>query len=320
MDTIPTNQRLKRVINGRTDLGLQELLFHYGRYLLIASSRKGSNPANLQGLWNKHINAPWNADYHLNINLQMTYWAAWSANVGEAAAPLVDFLEGLAAAGAKTAREWYGAPGWVAHGYTDLWRDARALGENKWALCATCGAYGESFKQISFRKLPPVLCLHVKRFEHFPGAGQARKVTSRLQFPLDYLDVGPYMASSVLAQRYHSHGLEEAAGKLRREEGEAASKYKLAAVVSHLGTMAGGHYVVYVCRGAKWFRCDDASIAEVDEAVVRNCEAYLLFYKRRDVQEPPAPPLNLVNDSIAPDPFAAPTAGAWGDSSDDDTC
>ncbi|KAK7237552.1 1,2-alpha-L-fucosidase [Aureococcus anophagefferens] len=85
--------------------------------------------------------APWNGDYHLNINLQMTYWAAWSANVGEAAAPLVDFLEGLAAAGAKTAREWYGAPGWVAHGYTDLWRDARALGENKWALCATCGAW-----------------------------------------------------------------------------------------------------------------------------------------------------------------------------------
>ena len=71
----------------------------------------------------------------------MTYWAAWSANVGEAAAPLLDFLEGLAAAGAKTASEWYGAPGWVAHGYTDLWRDARALGENKWALCATCGAW-----------------------------------------------------------------------------------------------------------------------------------------------------------------------------------
>ena len=152
-------------------------------------------------------------------------------------------------------------------------------------FCATCGAYGESFKQISFRKLPPVLCLHVKRFEHFPGAGQARKVTSRLQFPLDYLDVGPYMASSVLAQRYHSHGLEEATGKLRREEGEAASKYKLAAVVSHLGTMAGGHYVVYVRRGAKWFLCNDASIAEVDEAVVRNCEAYLLFYMQLSMNE-----------------------------------
>ena len=164
----PTAERVERLGapcgNGTAPATAPKLLslaFAYGRYLLASSSRRGGLPANLQGVWadgaffgvparfSEHTHrfsplglaASWNGDYHLNINLQMTYWAAWSANVGEAAAPLLDFLEGLAAAGAETASEWYGAPGWVAHGYTDLWRDARALGENKWALCATCGAW-----------------------------------------------------------------------------------------------------------------------------------------------------------------------------------
>ena len=73
---IPTDERIEAAKGGAVDLELQETLFHYGRYLLIASSRPGTLPANLQCLWNQHINAPWNADYHLNINLQMNYWLA----------------------------------------------------------------------------------------------------------------------------------------------------------------------------------------------------------------------------------------------------
>ena len=121
---------------------LLALAFGYARYLLASSSRKGGLPANLQGVWAAGLKAPWNGDYHLNINLQMTYWAAFSANLAESAEPALAFLEALAASGEETARDWYGANrGWVAHGYTDVWRDARALGENKWALCATCGAW-----------------------------------------------------------------------------------------------------------------------------------------------------------------------------------
>lgn len=73
---IPTDERLKKIKDGGTDKALSALLFQYGRYLLISSSRPGTNPANLQGIWNEHIRAPWNADYHLNVNLQMNYWPA----------------------------------------------------------------------------------------------------------------------------------------------------------------------------------------------------------------------------------------------------
>ena len=121
LDSLPTDHRLKQVMNGATDLGLQELLFHYGRYLLIASSRKGSNPANLQGLWNKHINAPWNADYHLNINLQMNYWLANSTQLDELNTPLFDFIDRLVSNGKITAKKNFGARGSFFPHATDIW-------------------------------------------------------------------------------------------------------------------------------------------------------------------------------------------------------
>ncbi|MDE2127877.1 MAG: glycoside hydrolase family 95 protein [Armatimonadetes bacterium] len=99
---------------------LAALYFQYGRYLLMASSRPGSLPANLQGIWNEHFEAPWNADYHTNINLQMNYWPALRANLAECAAPLGDFIESLVASGAETARRQYGCRGWVVHHLTDI--------------------------------------------------------------------------------------------------------------------------------------------------------------------------------------------------------
>jgi alpha-L-fucosidase 2 len=102
------------------DPGLDALIFHYGRYLLIACSRANGNPANLQGLWNPHIKAPWNNDYHININLQMNYWPADVTNLSATNKPLFEWMQRLAENGAVTAKEQYGMRGWVAHHASEL--------------------------------------------------------------------------------------------------------------------------------------------------------------------------------------------------------
>jgi alpha-L-fucosidase 2 len=117
----PLNERLEFARNGKSDPALEALLFQFGRYLLISSSRPGTNPANLQGLWNKDIEAAWNADYHLNINLAMNYWPAEVTNLSEMHEPLFDYLDRLVENGKKTAQEQYGCRGSVVHHATDLW-------------------------------------------------------------------------------------------------------------------------------------------------------------------------------------------------------
>ena len=121
-DEIPTDQRIQHVKNGETDLHLEKLLFDFGRYLLISSSRPGTNPANLQGIWNQHIAAPWNADYHLNINLQMNYWPAEVTNLSELTGPLFDFTDGLVETGKKAASGNFGMQGTAIPHTTDLWK------------------------------------------------------------------------------------------------------------------------------------------------------------------------------------------------------
>jgi alpha-L-fucosidase 2 len=120
-DTIATDQRIQRIRNDSVDPGLEVLLFQYGRYLLISSSRKGTNPANLQGLWNEHITAPWNADYHLNINLQMNYWLANMTNLSELNFPLFDYIDKLIENGKITASRNFGCAGAFIPHATDLW-------------------------------------------------------------------------------------------------------------------------------------------------------------------------------------------------------
>ena len=120
-DSLPTDVRLQRIKEGAVDPGLEALLFQYGRYLLIGSSRQGTNPANLQGLWNQHIEAPWNADYHLNINLQMNYWLADVTNLSELNQPLFDFIDKLVVSGKSTASKNFGCRGTFFPHATDLW-------------------------------------------------------------------------------------------------------------------------------------------------------------------------------------------------------
>jgi len=119
--TSPTDERLDAVRRGASDPALDALYFQFGRYLLIASSRPGDLPANLQGVWNDSMSPPWDADYHLNINLQMNYWPAEVTNLAELHEPLFDFLDSLREPGRKTAKVHYGARGFVAHHITDIW-------------------------------------------------------------------------------------------------------------------------------------------------------------------------------------------------------
>ncbi|MCG2460730.1 glycoside hydrolase family 95 protein [Flavobacteriaceae bacterium F89] len=125
LDSLPTDTRLTRIKEGGDDPDLAAKLFQFGRYLLISSSRPGSNPANLQGLWNEHIEAPWNADYHLNINLQMNYWPVEVTNLSECHEPIFAFADRLMERGHITAKEQYGiGRGSMAHHATDLWAPA----------------------------------------------------------------------------------------------------------------------------------------------------------------------------------------------------
>ena len=122
LDSLPIDARLQRIKEGNDDPDLAAKLFKYGRYLLIASSRQGTNPANLQGIWNEHIEAPWNADYHLNINLQMNYWPAEVTNLSELHQPFFNYLDRVLERGKNTAIKQYGIKrGTMAHHASDLW-------------------------------------------------------------------------------------------------------------------------------------------------------------------------------------------------------
>jgi alpha-L-fucosidase 2 len=121
LSNLPTDERLERVKQGGEDHQLVEQYFQFGRYLLIASSRPGDLPANLQGVWADGFRPPWNSDYHLNINVQMNYWPAEVTNLSELHLPLFDLLESLRPSGRRTARLHYNARGFVAHHITDIW-------------------------------------------------------------------------------------------------------------------------------------------------------------------------------------------------------
>ena len=119
--TLPTDRRLVAFGKGGADPALAALYFNYARYLLISSSRPGTLPANLQGLWAEEIQTPWNGDYHLDINVQMNYWIAEVAALSDCHVPLLRLIESLQKPGGRTARAYYDADGWVAHVITNVW-------------------------------------------------------------------------------------------------------------------------------------------------------------------------------------------------------
>jgi alpha-L-fucosidase 2 len=143
----PADRRLQAAVASplpvaQADPGLVALLFDYGRYLLIASSRPGGLPATLQGLWNDSLTPPWGSNYTLNINTEMNYWAAEPVQLRECADPLLDFVEALAETGAATAARLYGCRGWVAHHNSDAWAfSTPSTGDASWALWPMAGPW-----------------------------------------------------------------------------------------------------------------------------------------------------------------------------------
>lgn len=137
---LPTDERLKG-FDGSNDPALAALLFQFGRYLLISSSRPGTQPANLQGIWNKDMNPSWDSKYTTNINTQMNYWPAEVGNLSECAEPLFTMIKELTDQGSEVAREHYGARGWVHHQNTDLWRVAAPMDGPSWGTFTTGGAW-----------------------------------------------------------------------------------------------------------------------------------------------------------------------------------
>ncbi len=142
LDALPTDERLRRFQAGGDDPGLIATYFQYGRYLLMGSSRQPAQlPANLQGIWNKDMSAPWNSDYHTNINLQMNYWPAEVCNLTETTEPLTRFMEELTGPGGVTAREAYGAKGWTLHHTTDVFGKTAVLDGVYWGMFPLGGAW-----------------------------------------------------------------------------------------------------------------------------------------------------------------------------------
>jgi alpha-L-fucosidase 2 len=141
-EELPTDERLRAYQAGANDPGLEALYFQYGRYLLMGSSRKGSQPANLQGIWNHQVEPPWHSDYTININTEMNYWPAEVCNLSECHEPLFGLLEDLSDTGRRTARILYGARGWTAHHNVDIWRTSTPTGgDASWAFWPMGGVW-----------------------------------------------------------------------------------------------------------------------------------------------------------------------------------
>lgn len=140
---LPTYQRLANYKKGTPDYQLEQLYYQFGRYLLIASSRPGNMPANLQGMWHNNLDGPWRVDYHNNINIQMNYWPACSANLSECTWPLIDFIRSLVKPGEQTAQAYFNARGWTASISANIFGFTAPLSSNmmSWNLNPTAGPW-----------------------------------------------------------------------------------------------------------------------------------------------------------------------------------
>jgi len=196
--SLSTDERLKEVAAGAVDPLLAEQLFQYGRYLTIAGSRAGTQPLNLQGIWNDKLRPSWGSKYTININIQMNYWVAEVCNLSECHEPLLRMVGELQKPGSSTAKTHYKAGGWVAHHNTDLWRGTAPVDGAQWGMWQGGGAW---------------LCQHL--WEHYLYTGDAEHLKKSYpilkgaaEFFLDFLvknKDGRLMTSPSLSPE-HSHG------------------------------------------------------------------------------------------------------------------
>ncbi|MBK1827639.1 glycoside hydrolase family 95 protein [Haloferula rosea] len=195
---LPTDARFKLAREGQHDPGLAELVFQYGRYLMIAGSRPGSQPLNLQGIWNDDMSPPWSSKYTININIEMNYWVAEVGNLSECHEPLLRMAAELQEPGRKTAETHYRAEGWMTHHNTDLWRGTAPVDGPQWGMWPMGGAW---------------LCQHL--WEHYLYTGNQTHLKKSypilkgaVEFFLDVLieNENGYLITSPSLSPEHSHG------------------------------------------------------------------------------------------------------------------
>jgi alpha-L-fucosidase 2 len=227
----PTDQRIRRG-GGAEDPALAALYFQFGRYLMISSSRPGTQPANLQGIWNDRNQPPWGSKYTLNINAEMNYWPVDSANLSECIEPFVRMVEELAISGRATARDLYGARGWVAHHNTDLWRTTSPVDHARtgiwpcgaaWLACQLWDHWDVHRDDAYLARIYPVLrdaaLFHLDTLQRDPGSGYL--VTNPSNSPENAhphgstLCAGPAMDSQLLRDLFDRAG--DAARRLGRD-------------------------------------------------------------------------------------------------------
>lgn len=170
-EDLPVDQRITKFATA-PDPGLLSLYFNYGRYLLMGSSRPGTQPANLQGIWSAEIRPPWSSNWTSNINVQMNYWLAETCNLSECHLPLFELLQGVSENGRKTATLNYGAAGWVSHHNIDLWRQSAPVG---------MGTEFASPTWANFCMSGPWMCGHL--WEHYLFSGDT-EFLGRVAYPI----------------------------------------------------------------------------------------------------------------------------------------
>ena len=205
-ESLPTDERIKRVNEGSSDPLLAEQVFQYGRYLMISGSRPGTQPLNLQGIWNSELHPSWGSKYTININIEMNYWVAEVCNLSECHEPLLRMAGELVAPGSKTAKTHYRADGWMTHHNTDLWRGTAPVDGAHWGMWPSGGAW---------------LCQHL--WEHYLYTGDIahlKKAYPVMKGAAEFFlsdnvlvqDEDGYLITSPSISPEHSHGGESRDG------------------------------------------------------------------------------------------------------------
>ncbi len=256
-DAEPTDERLAKCRKGTPDAGLAALVFHYGRYLLLGSSRPGTQAANLQGIWNKEMRAYWTGNYTTNINVEMNYWPAEVTNLSECHLPLFDLIRTTAAHGSLVAKAHYGARGWVAHHNLDIWATGLPAGfdgqaPEHWACCLFWPLGGAW------------LCLHLwehwlfTRDETFLRDTAYPLLKGAAEFCLDWLTEGPGGTLTTMPSTSPENSYLDASGHRRSVD------------VGTTCDIASIRELFQACLGtAKELKVDDAFAQTVENALSR---------------------------------------------------
>ncbi|PIA45984.1 hypothetical protein AQUCO_01600327v1, partial [Aquilegia coerulea] len=182
-------------------------------------------------------------------------------------------------------------------GCLDLFTRPEKLGSDQKLYCQHCQVRQDSLKQMSIKRLPSVLCFHIKRFEHSWIKKMSRKIDKYLQFPFS-LDMTPYLSSSIVRNRFGNRIF-----AFEGDEADISTEFEVFAVVTHSGNLESGHYVTYLRLRNQWYRCDDAWITQVSDSVVRASQGYLLYYVQKTLHYKATEDVGCLLQSPRRDPF-----------------